>query len=439
MLKKLRSKLGDDQNLKELLSGSAITFVLKLTGMLLGYVAVYLISRKNGAEGVGYYGLINQTLLIVALFAALGTNVSILRYVGQYDNDQDRPKLRNVHRAVLQIILPSSVLLGLALYFFSDFLAERFFSNAEYAAGIKVIAILLPIYVLDNISIEFVRGFKKLKISEFARSVVKPLTLVSSLWIYYNDSIPNIFIIYFLTIGILLSALLSNTTVLFFLNRIDKYSLDRIHTREVFKTSSPMMISAVSGILMTSVSLFILEFYQNTSDVGVYSVCLRLAQLISIVLIVVNTISAPKFAELYWARKSDELQRIIRQSTKLMFWGSLTLSTILALGSSWILGFFGSEFIEGQAALWILIFGQLMNAATGSVGLFLNMSGHQNILRNTALGSLTLQIILAIILIPVIGLLGAAIATAASGIIWNLMCILYVKKKLNIKTYYFFF
>jgi O-antigen/teichoic acid export membrane protein len=439
MLGKIRSKLGDDKNLSELLSGSAITFVLKMTGMLLGYVAVYLISIKNGAEGVGYYGLINQTLLIVGLIAASGTNVSVLRFVGQYDNDQDRPRIRDVHRAILKLIIPFSIIAGVLLYFSSEFLAQRVFSNPEYARGIQVVAVLMPLYVLDHISIELIRGFKKLMISEFARAVIKPLTVVTTIWIYFDTTIPNIYIIYFLSLGLIASSLLSNSAVLFFLNRIKGISDKPTSVKEVFSTSSPMMISAVSGILMTSVSLFVLEYFESTSKVGVYSVSLRLAQLIAIVLIVVNTISAPKFAELYWAKKNQELQKIIRQSTKLMFWGALLLSALLAIGSPWILRLFGSEFTEGQMALWILIFGQLINAATGSVGLFLNMSGHQNILRNTALISLALQVVLAIILIPMMGLMGAAIATSSSGIIWNLMCILYVKKKLNIKTYYFFF
>ena len=40
LIKKIQDKLSRDANLKELLSGSAITFVIKVTGMLIGYIAV---------------------------------------------------------------------------------------------------------------------------------------------------------------------------------------------------------------------------------------------------------------------------------------------------------------------------------------------------------------------------------------------------------------
>jgi len=196
------------------------------------------------------------------------------------------------------------------------------------------------------------------------------------------------------------------------------------------------MITAITSTLMAAVSLFLLEFYVQTRDVGIYSVAFRLSQLISIVLIVVNTIAAPKFAELFWAKKTDELQKVIHQSAKMMFWASLGLSIALIVCSKWVLGIFGEEFAEGQIALIVLIGGQLINAITGSVGLFLNMSGNQKILRNTAVISLVIQIIIALVLIPKMDILGAAIAATVGGAVWNLMCILYVSRKLKLRTYY---
>ncbi|MDX2360036.1 MAG: flippase [Crocinitomicaceae bacterium] len=437
MIEKFKSKLNSDSNLKELLQGSAITFALKMLGMFLGYVVVYLISKKNGADGVGYYSLINQFLLILGVISVLGTNTSVLRLVGQYNNSDDAPQMHTLYRRILGIIVPLSIALGIFVFFFAPSIAQYIFKSLTYTEGIRIVGLALPFFALYTVGIEFIRGLKKLQISEFIRSVSRPLVLITCLLLFWNDTIPVIYIIYFIGFAVALNALLSTGSVLFFLNKIKRPDTPKLSTQELVKVSSPMMVTAVSAILMSTLSLFFIEFYCTTEDVGIYSVALRLAQLISIALIVVNTISAPKFSELFWAKKKQELQKIIRQSVKLIFWSSLALSAIVIFGSEWILGVFGKEFEAGQLTLIILVLGQLFNAATGSVGLFLNMSGNQKILRNTALIALLVQCVLAVILIPSMDILGAAIAATAAGMLWNILCTFHVSRKMNFKTYYF--
>ena len=128
---RLLSKTSKDANLKELLSGSAITFVLKMIGMGLGYIAVYLISKKNGSEGVGYYSLINQLLLLLGVVATLGTNVSVLRYIGQYNKPGEKGQLRHLYGRVVQLIIPASILLGVLVFLLSEPIAVYLFQECR--------------------------------------------------------------------------------------------------------------------------------------------------------------------------------------------------------------------------------------------------------------------------------------------------------------------
>jgi len=436
MINRLKSKLSKDANLKELLTGSAITFVLKITGMALGYVVIYMISRKNGAEGVGYYSLINQLLLLLGVVATLGMNVSVLRYVGQYNNPTDAPQMWNLYARILSMVIPVSIVLGLLVFLSSEQIAYFIFKNIDYAQAIEITGIALPFFALNRVGVEFIRGLKKLKISEFIRSVLRPIIVAVCLLIYWTEKIPNVYIIYFFVLGVVINSLLSNGAIWIHLLKIESPKKRLLSSSELLKVSSPMMVTAISSTLMATVSLFLIEYFSTTDKVGIYSVAFRISQLIAIVLVVVNTIAAPKFSELFWAKKTDELQKVIRQSAKMMFWAALFLSIAVIVSSKWVLAIFGDDFASGQLTLIVLVIGQLVNAATGSVGLFLNMSGNQKILRNTALISLAIQCIIAVILIPLMGILGAAIASTVAGSLWNLMCVLYVSKRLNLKTYY---
>ena len=89
-------------NLKELLLGSFTTFIIKITGMTLGYIVVLLISRNYGAYGTGVYSLALNLLLSLSVFCAFGLDVMILRYVGQYGlENNNNHKLRNIYYQIL--------------------------------------------------------------------------------------------------------------------------------------------------------------------------------------------------------------------------------------------------------------------------------------------------------------------------------------------------
>ena len=437
MINRLKSKLSKDAHLKDLVKGSAITFILKIGGMLLGYFVIYLISKKNGADGAGYYSLINQFLLLIGVIATLGTNISVLRFIGQYNNDENRHQIKGLFKNLISLVLPFSILLGGLTVFFSDQIAQYLFKNSDYSNAVLYAGVILPFFAMNNLNVEFIRGLKRLKISESIRSITRPLIMIICLCIFWSTEIPNIYIVYFFGIGVLLNSLLSLTTVLHHLMRINSKKDNQISKRQILGVSLPMMTTTISSTLMTGIAFFLIEYYGSTEKVGVFSVALRISQVISVILVVVNTIAAPKFSDLYWAGKMTELQKLLHQSSKILFWTAFALSVIVISSSSWILGIFGQEFTEGKWSLIILTFGQLFNAATGSVGLFLNMSGNQKVLRNTSIIALAIQTVLAIILLPIWGILGASIAVTLAGVLWNTMCILYVNKKLKLKTYYY--
>jgi O-antigen/teichoic acid export membrane protein len=438
VLKKFQAKLITDVHLKDLLKGSAITFVLKMGGLGLSYFLVYIISKQSGAEGVGFYHIFSQTLTVFGMTLALGMNISVLRYVGQFNSDEHRPKLHTIYKYFLQTVGPLAIVISVILYFNADYMVQWTGRNQEYVEMTKLIAIALPFFTINQISVEFIRGLKKLKVSEFVRSVLRPLVMLIGIFVFFYDNLTKIDIIYLLVVGIIANSLVSRWTIWQELKKVPKTAVG-FGYMEFIKTSYPMLMTGLSSVLLGAMPIFFLDYYTTQAEVGVYSVAFRLASLVSLVLVVVNTIAAPKFAELYWAGKMQELQKVITQSTKLMFWVALSLTTFLIVGGNFLLQLFGEEFKEGYWVLVILLLGQLVNAATGSVGVFMNMSGRQRFVRNLIVIMLIVQTIL---MLPVFYLNYEnhliLISSAASIILilQNLTLVILLKKTSKIKTYY---
>jgi len=159
--------------------------------------------------------------------------------------------------------------------------------------------------------------------------------------------------------------------------------------------------------------------------------------LTSIVLVAVNSILSPKISQMFASNDHDALKNTIQKSTKIIFIASSPVLVTYYLFPDYIMGLFGAEFEVGALALVILAVGQFFNAISGPVGQVLNMTDKEYVLRNTAIIAALLNLILNYILIPQYGINGAAIATAISRILWNLMCIVYIYRKLGVLVMYF--
>ena len=107
---------------------------------------------------------------------------------------------------------------------------------------------------------------------------------------------------------------------------------------------------------------------------------------------------------------------------------------LILIGENFLEIIYGNEYVIGTIALKILVIGQMVNAAFGSVGAILNMTGHE---KDAVIGmsiAIVVNVALNFILIPVYGINGAAFSSALAFFIWNSILRHFVKKRLDIES-----
>jgi O-antigen/teichoic acid export membrane protein len=133
----------------------------------------------------------------------------------------------------------------------------------------------------------------------------------------------------------------------------------------------------------------------------------------------------------------DELFYVAKKSAKLIFWTTTpVLLGFLLLGKSILHIAFGQEFIVAYPALVLLVLGQFVHSISGATGLFMNMTGNQNVFRNIVFIAATTNIGINLLLIPLYGINGAAIAAMVSLTGWNIATLCYIKMKFGKTTGY---
>ena len=106
---------------------------------------------------------------------------------------------------------------------------------------------------------------------------------------------------------------------------------------------------------------------------------------------------------------------------------------LVFFGSEILVLFFGKEYAQASTALSILAFAQLLNVGAGSVAMLLNMTDGEKIVAMGVGAALIINIILNWILIPLYSIQGAAIATGVSLIVWNVILVLSIRNRLNLR------
>jgi O-antigen/teichoic acid export membrane protein len=178
-----------------------------------------------------------------------------------------------------------------------------------------------------------------------------------------------------------------------------------------------------------------LGYYRGVHQVGVYAVAAALVAYESIALQSVNQIFAPVIADIHARGELVLLGRLFQTLTKWMLALTLPLAIVMVVYAHPIMRIFGHEFESGWPILIIGTCGQLVNCGVGSVGCLLFMSGNQRRLMSVQAVMAVLMVVLCIALVPIWGMVGAAVAAALTNAGTNAWNLFEVRAALNVSPY----
>jgi O-antigen/teichoic acid export membrane protein len=209
--------------------------------------------------------------------------------------------------------------------------------------------------------------------------------------------------------------------------------------REWLLTSFPLMIVLGFHFFNTRCDVLMIGIFIDTKQAGIYTVASRIAEFVSFGLMAISQGAAPMISEFHAQGRKWELQRLLKNSAFTIFIISLSITIVILLFGHIALGLFGKPFLEGYIPLWILVIGQFVNSLNAGGGYLMTMTGYERQASYLIGISTIINISLNFALIPIYGIIGAAIATATGTIIWNVCLFIFVKKNMGINPTIFQF
>jgi O-antigen/teichoic acid export membrane protein len=200
----------------------------------------------------------------------------------------------------------------------------------------------------------------------------------------------------------------------------------------------PVMIMVGVEVLMNRAGVILLGWNGDTHAAGIFALGLNLALFLVLPRLAVGTFFSPNVSKLYANRDKAGLQHLFARATVLSLVGTTVLALPLLLLTTPLLRLFGPEFGETVPIAQILVVGQILAAATGPQLNLLTMTGHEwPAAVGLAIGA-AVNIFACVIGIALFGAIGAAVATAATNVIWNAAMVIYIYQRVNMKAGLFF-
>ncbi len=141
MIQKLINKYSDaDTN--EILTKGFSFLLIRIGGLLAGYLFTYFVAKYYGASVYGLVSLCFSLFLIFGIIGRLGLDINLVKF---YSQEEHRDEKGLFYRVWVKSFLASSCL-ALLLYFFKDLLVYRLFNKPQLSSYIFWIAAAIPFW-----------------------------------------------------------------------------------------------------------------------------------------------------------------------------------------------------------------------------------------------------------------------------------------------------
>ncbi len=411
-----------------------MTLVLQVTGAGLAYLSQIAFARWMGISQFGTYAYVMAWATLLALLAGLGFPSSVLRFIPEYRATDDRARLRGLVRMSRRTALAAGLVVALLG---TITIVVAIPSGSGGAALAAVLAMwLIPIGALINLDSAIIRAGGRV-VAAFAPSlVIRPaaiLLLAAVAWGVWGrlTAVAGVIATLVTFAGV---AFLQSRRVREVVGHGDPSPAAVYESRMWLRVSTPLFLVVGFQIALGQADLLIIGAMRGVRDAALYLAASKTAMLVSYLLVALNAVTAPLFAEFELRGDRAGLQRLVSVSVQWVFWPTLLLAAALALLAPYILGLFGPAFITARWALYVLLFGQLFNAGCGAVGYLLGMTGHQNDTARVYGITGIFNVVLCYLGARTYGLTGAACATSFSMVVWNIWLHQVTKKRIEIRA-----
>jgi O-antigen/teichoic acid export membrane protein len=373
---------------------------------------------------------------LLGIPAAAGFDRLLIRELAAQCSRGEWPYARGIIRRSAQFVLALSCAAGVMVALVTA-LFGSYFLGSPMALALELGMVIVPIAAYARVRQAILQGLGHVVLGQIPETLVQPLALLCGVaLVQWRVSGPRS--------GALAVALnaaaatLASVAGIAILRRALPENIRgagrAYRTQQWVRSALPFVWMLGMNVILTYADTVIVGLLSGPTAAAVYRVSSQMAMLVALPLTAINMAVAPSLAACYARGDCKALQLTAAAAVRATVLVAVPVAVgLLVLGRP-VLGWFGPEFPAGFPSLGILVMGYLVNASMGISGYLLIMTKYEHAAARGFACAAALNVCGCFLLVPLMGIAGAALATGLSIVLLSVAFAILVYRKLGIRS-----
>jgi O-antigen/teichoic acid export membrane protein len=371
---------------------------------LSGIIFMPLITKTLGAHDYGIWAQVNVTINLVLVFTGLGLPAAIVRFLPA---KTDRGEIQEGFYSVLCLIFFITLAVSIMWIAAADFIGRAFFDGATVI--VRITGLIILVWSLDSLFLNLFRAFRQMK--RYALFTIANTYIQVGLITYLVLNGHGI-------LSIVLAVLAIRAVVFIILLCLIKsqIGIKRPHfhrIREYLSFGLPTIPVGISAWVVASSDRYVISYFLGATSVGIYSAGYGIGTIIIMAAGVLDLVLTPALSKLYDEGRMEEVKTHLKYSLKYLLAVTIPFVFGAAILAEPVLRVFSTAEIasEGYIVVPLVALSTLFMTAYVPIGNIVILAKKTRITGTIWIVCALVNLGLNILVVPHLGILGAAITT----------------------------
>lgn len=424
---------GEGGRRASVLVASAGTAGLNVSTTAINFVLALALTRMLDGPGYGAYVYALAWATFLSVPASLGLTPLVIRYVASYAVGRRWGLVRGLVLRTHQVVLVTAfVLVGAGAG-----VAWLVHGSDRRLLGPFLIGLaLVPLLSLTSLRQGVLKGFNRVVLGRVPETIVAPgltLALVGLVWWARGRELTAEWAVGLTVAAVLIAFLVGTIMLRLVVPREARAAGAEYELRQWSRSAVPLLAIALLLVVNAQVGTILLGSLADAQAAGVFSIAVKVSAFTSFFYLAATYPLYPSVARLWASGDTPGIDRLLTRTSRAALVGAVLVGGAFLVFGGRILEIFGSEYARGGlTALRILTVAEIVKVAVGYGGLALIMTPFERSMLSGMVLGVALNAPLAAALVPVWGVDGAAVASAAGAIGSSLAFLGLARRRLGI-------
>lgn len=411
------------------------------------FVTTLLVARIATTDDAGIYFTAVSILVMAAALAELGVPVGYVYFLARYRGLGEHGRLRKVLTAgAIPVLAVGAIIVAIGLVFQNQLGSLLFGEDVDSSTTLVVIlASGLLVAIVADCTLGATRGLGVMRPTVVTDKFVNPsIQLLALVLLAVLGWTGGEELIWTRVLGFLAVAIIAIPWLLRLLRKFPRaegqsfrsaWIPDRRTFGDFWRFTVPRAFGQIAQVGIQRIDIVLVALWLGPSEAAVYAAASRFLVFGQLAANAIGTAVQPRISTLSARGEMRPLQDLYRTSTAWVLFATWPLYFTFLVHAELLMTLFGPEYVSGAVVLQILSAAMLVATACGAVDAVLLMAGRSALTMINAWVALVVNVGLNILLIPQLGIVGAALAWAAAILANNVVPLVQVRVALKVHPF----